>query len=278
MFNGACCPIVLKARSSLPRSISGLIDYSLVSCPINNVTFVRQVPMRVNIRAQVCWPAPDWEGARPRALRRRAKLTDVFRSLDRQTRSASGTIRQLPGGDAIPPSAGSGTCLATPCRRPILIPTKATLFMGQDTRLSLRGLEITQLWSCISVGDFTEFSSVMPTIPQSIQSLFNDHQARLAAVAAAPGVVGLSLDLDQISATYLSKAVQILVKPKYAADSNTGASPEDKISKLASSVSRLSKQVRPLAPNDAFYSAFTSGSVAAAQDVFLSIFGLTMPS
>jgi hypothetical protein len=34
----------------------------------------------------------------------------------------------------------------------------------------------------------------------------------------------------------------------------------------------LSKQVRALAPNDAFYSAFTSGSVAAAQDVFLSIF------
>jgi hypothetical protein len=68
--------------------------------------------------------------------------------------------------------------------------------MGQHTRLSLQGLEITQLWSCISVGDFTEFSSVMPTIPQSIQSLFNDHQARLAAVAAAPGVVGLSLDLD----------------------------------------------------------------------------------
>jgi hypothetical protein len=118
----------------------------------------------------------------------------------------------------------------------------------------------------------------MPTIPQSIQTLFNHHQARLAAVSSAPGVVGLSLDLDQISATYLSKAVQILVRPKYAADSNTGTSPEDKISSLASSVSRLSKQVRPLAPNDAFYSAFTSGSVAAAQDVFLSIFGLTMPS
>jgi hypothetical protein len=48
----------------------------------------------------------------------------------------------------------------------------------------------------------------MPTIPQSIQTLFNDHQARLTAVSAAPGVVGLSLDLDQISATYLSKAVQ----------------------------------------------------------------------
>jgi hypothetical protein len=115
----------------------------------------------------------------------------------------------------------------------------------------------------------------MPTIPQSIQTLFNDHQARLAAVSAAPGVVGLSLELDQMSATYLSKAVQILVRPKYAADSNTGTSPEDKISSLASSVSRLSKQVRPLAPNDAFYSAFTTGSVAAAQDVFLSIFGLT---
>jgi hypothetical protein len=81
-----------------------------------------------------------------------------------------------------------------------------------------------------------------------------------------------------MSATYLSKAVQILVRAKYAADCNTGASPEDKISRLASSVSRLSKQVRPLAPNDALYSAFTSGSVAAAQDVFLSIFGLTMPS
>jgi hypothetical protein len=118
----------------------------------------------------------------------------------------------------------------------------------------------------------------MPTIPQSIQTLFNDHQARLEAVAAAPGVVGLSLDLDQASATYLSKAVQILVKPKYTADANSGTNPEDKISNLASSVSRLAKQVRPLAPNDAFYSAFTAGSVAAAQDVFLSIFGLVMPS
>jgi hypothetical protein len=88
----------------------------------------------------------------------------------------------------------------------------------------------------------------------------------------------LSLDLDQMSATYLSKAVQILVRPKYAADSNTGTNPEDKISSLASSVSRLSKQVRPLAPNDAFCSAFTTGSLAAAQDVFLSIFQLTIPS
>ena len=54
----------------------------------------------------------------------------------------------------------------------------------------------------------------MPMIAQSIQALFNDHQARLAAVSAASGVVGLSLDLDQMSATYLSKAVQILVKPQ----------------------------------------------------------------
>jgi hypothetical protein len=51
-----------------------------------------------------------------------------------------------------------------------------------------------------------ELLIVTPTIPQSIQALFNDHQARLAAVSAAPGVVGLSLDLDQISATYLSRA------------------------------------------------------------------------
>ena len=102
-------------------------------------------------------------------------------------------------------------------------------------------------------------------------------QARLAAVSAAPGVVGLSLDLDQISATYLSKEIQILVRPKYCAHCNAGTTPENKISRLASSVSRLAKQVRPLAPNDAFYGAFTTGSLAAAQDVFLSIFGLTMP-
>ena len=117
----------------------------------------------------------------------------------------------------------------------------------------------------------------MPTIPQSIQTLFNDHQARLAAVSAASGVVGLSLDLDQISATYLSKAVEALLKPNYTANINAGATPEDKISLLAASVSKLAKQVRTLAPNDAFYTAFTSGSVAAAQDVFLSIFGSTMP-
>jgi hypothetical protein len=104
---------------------------------------------------------------------------------------------------------------------------------------------------------------VMPTIPQSIQTFFNDHQARLAAVSAAPGVVGLSLDLDQISATYLSKEIQILVRLKYSAHCNAGTTPEDKISRLASSVSRLAKQVRPLAPNDAFYGAFTTGSVAA---------------
>jgi len=143
---------------------------------------------------------------------------------------------------------------------------------------------VTSLWlgpnsfGLHSVAVISESILAMPSIPQSIQTLFNDHQARLAAVSAAPGVVGLSLELDQMSATYLSKAVQNLVKPKYTADANAGTSPEDKISNLASSVTRLSKQVRPLAPNDAFYTAFTNGSIAAAQDVFLSIFGLTMPS
>jgi hypothetical protein len=112
----------------------------------------------------------------------------------------------------------------------------------------------------ISLG---ELLIVMPTIPQSIQTFFNDHQARLAAVSAAPGVVGLSLDLDQISATYLSKEIQILVRPKYCAHCNAGTTPEEKISRLASSVSRLAKQVRPLASNDAFYGEFTTGSVAA---------------
>jgi hypothetical protein len=120
--------------------------------------------------------------------------------------------------------------------------------------------------------------SLMPTIPQSIQTLFNDHQTRLTAVSSASGVVELSLELDQISATYLSKAIRTLIRPKYMADANAGSTTEEKIAKLADSVARLVRQVRLLAPNDAFYGAFTIGSVAAAQDVFLSIFGLTMPS
>jgi hypothetical protein len=105
--------------------------------------------------------------------------------------------------------------------------------------------------------------------------LFNNRHHRLSGLLTESSQ-RFSLELHQMSVTYLSKAVQILVRPKYAADSNTGTSPEDKILSLASSVSRLSKQVRPLAPNDAFYSAFMSGSVAAAQDVFLSICALTL--
>ena len=70
---------------------------------------------------------------------------------------------------------------------------------------------VTLLCQMISIG---ESNFIMPTIPQSIQTLFKDHQARLATAAAAPDVVGLSLDLDQMSATYLSKAVEVLAKPK----------------------------------------------------------------
>ena len=111
--------------------------------------------------------------------------------------------------------------------------------------------EVVSAWADVEQNRFYmislgELLIVMPTIPQSIQTLFNDHKARLAAVSAAPGVVGLSLDLDQISATYLSKQIQILVRPKYSADCNAGTTPEEKISRLASSVSRLAKQVRPL--------------------------------
>jgi hypothetical protein len=117
----------------------------------------------------------------------------------------------------------------------------------------------------------------MPTIPQSIQSLFNDHQSRLAAVSAASGVVGLSLDLDQISATYLSKAVETLLKPNYAANIKAGATPEDKISLLAASVSKIGQTSETAGFKRCPYTAFTSGSIAAAQDVFLSIFGSTIP-
>ena len=111
----------------------------------------------------------------------------------------------------------------------------------------------------------------MSTVLESIESLFQAHQARLAAVAAAPGARPLSGSLRAISATYLSKQIQDLVKPQYTADCSAGSTLEDKVTKLAASVANFSKQVKPLAPNDGFYDAFTSGSVAAAQEVFLSI-------
>ena len=118
----------------------------------------------------------------------------------------------------------------------------------------------------------------MPPLPQSIHGLFQAHQARLASLTAASGVSGLRAPLVEISATCLSKQIQALVKPHYASDCAAGATPEDKIAKLATSVSSLAKQVRPLAPNDAYFEAFTIGSVAAAQEVFLSLFELSLPS
>ncbi|SRR5260370_11686805 len=114
----------------------------------------------------------------------------------------------------------------------------------------------------------------MPTLPQSIQEYFQGHQARLKAVAATPGVGGLNGPLKEISTKYLSSQIQTLVKPQYVRDCAAGTTAEDKIARLASSVASLAKQVRPLAPNDAYYEAFTNGSAAAAQEVFLSIFSL----
>ena len=112
----------------------------------------------------------------------------------------------------------------------------------------------------------------MPTLPQSIQGLFQAHQVRLKAIAAAPGGVGLHASLIKVSATHLSQQVQAIVKPQYLSDCAAGSTPEDKIARLAASVASLAKLVRPLAPNDAHYEAFTIGSEAAAQEVFLSIF------
>jgi hypothetical protein len=118
----------------------------------------------------------------------------------------------------------------------------------------------------------------MPPLPQSIHELFQAHQARLTSIAAVPQASGLSARLREISATSLSKQIQDLVKVQYKSDSAAGTTPEDKIAKLATSVSNLAKQVRPLSPNDAFFEAFTTGSVAAAQEVCLSFFGLSWPS
>lgn len=108
----------------------------------------------------------------------------------------------------------------------------------------------------------------MPTIQQSIEECFQAHQARLAAVAAAPGVGGLHPSLSAISATSLSKQIQALVKPQYVSDCAAGTAPEDKIARLAASVANLARQIKPLAPNDAYFEAFTTGSLAAAQEVF----------
>ena len=59
--------------------------------------------MRVNLMNRRGWPLPG----RARVLARRKDVLEangVFSSLDRIRLSASGIIRQLPDGDAIPPS------------------------------------------------------------------------------------------------------------------------------------------------------------------------------
>jgi hypothetical protein len=112
----------------------------------------------------------------------------------------------------------------------------------------------------------------MSTIPQSIHRPFQAHQIRLAAVAEASGAAKLSSSLREISATYLAKEIQALLKPKYATDCAAGTSPKDKIEILATSVASLAKQVLSLASDGVFYEAFTIGNVAAAQEVFISIF------
>src|SRR5262249_50761822 len=112
----------------------------------------------------------------------------------------------------------------------------------------------------------------MSSLAQSVQGLFQAHQTRLAAIAAVPGAAALSETLRTTSATQLSREIQALLKSQYTSDCAAGATTEAKLAILAESVARLAKQVRPLAPNDAFYQAFTTGSVSAAQEVFVSIF------
>jgi hypothetical protein len=112
----------------------------------------------------------------------------------------------------------------------------------------------------------------------TIESLFREHQVRSAALAAAHGAEGLSTSLRKVSATCLSMQIQGLVKAQYTSDCAAGSDHAEKIARLAASAAGLAKQVRNVAPNDAFYEAFTIGNEAAAQEVFLSIFGLKLPS
>jgi hypothetical protein len=107
---------------------------------------------------------------------------------------------------------------------------------------------------------------------EAVQGLFEAHQTRLAAIAAVPGAAALSESLRAASAASLSKEIQALLKSQYTSDCAAGKGAEEKLAILATSVAKLAKQMRPLAPNDAFYQAFTTGSVSAAQEVFVSIF------
>jgi len=107
---------------------------------------------------------------------------------------------------------------------------------------------------------------------EAVQGLFKAHQTRLAAIAAVPGAAALSESLRAASAASLSKEIQALLKSQYTSDCAAGKTAEEKLAILATSVAKLAKQMRPLAPNDAFYQALTTGSVLAAQEVFVSIF------
>ena len=107
---------------------------------------------------------------------------------------------------------------------------------------------------------------------EAVQGLFNAHQTRLAAIAAVPGVAALSESLRVASAASLSKEIQALLRSQYTSDCAAGKTAEEKLAILATSVAKLAKQMKPLAPNDAFYQAFTTGSLSAAQEVFVSIF------
>ena len=95
-----------------------------------------------------CWFAISWAKSDPRAPQRRAQLADVFRSLDRQTRSASRTIPRPRDGDAIPLSAREQVCGASiGLCRPFLIAGAA--FCS---------------WQRVSDWDWTSKRSIIPAL------------------------------------------------------------------------------------------------------------------
>ena len=96
--------LLFKGAKRLPRSISGLIDYSLG----------RQLPIGVNITKLYDRHLTRGGRASP-ARRERVYNCGHSLTLDRVCPWASRTIRRLPDGDAIPP--GSGSLGALPCLR-----------------------------------------------------------------------------------------------------------------------------------------------------------------
>ena len=109
----------------------------LVSCPISNMAFRPAAAGSVGCFSRRERSAHIWFIRVERATRKNSQLTDGPEGCDENGPAAVPRLRDRLRIDLdmrpLPPVR-----LGPPCRRPILIATKATLFMGQDTCLDCR--------------------------------------------------------------------------------------------------------------------------------------------